>query len=35
MIDFKELGFNSEDEMLDFMESRADSELELWNQLNK
>ena len=27
MIDFKELGFNSEDEMLDFIESQRDSEI--------
>lgn len=33
MLDYKELGFNSEDEMWEHIESEKDYELSVWNAL--
>ena len=35
MLDYKELGFDSEEDMFEYMESERDSHLDVWNQLKK
>ena len=35
MLDYKELGFETEEAMWEYIESERDSHLDVWNQLNK
>jgi len=35
MLDYKELGFNSEDEMWEHIESEREYEFSVWNSLQK
>ena len=35
MLDYKELGFDSEEAMFEYMESERDSHLDVWNALKK